>query len=64
MQALKSEFWNQIFNNKDTIFNMVKYIWLSPDFKNKSISPIVQPYGSEHSIDQQKIYLSTKIKNI
>ena len=23
---------NQVFNNKDTIFNMVKYTWLSPDF--------------------------------
>lgn len=26
---------NQKFNNKDTIFNMVKYTWLSPDFKKQ-----------------------------
>ena len=26
---------NQVFNNKDTIFNMVKYTWLSPDFKKQ-----------------------------
>lgn len=57
---------NQKFNNKDTIFNMVKYTWLSPDFKKQESSPTVQPYSfcTEHSIDQQKIHLSTKIKNI
>ena len=26
---------NQNFNNKDTIFNMVKYTWLSPDLKKQ-----------------------------
>lgn len=56
---------NQNFNNKDTIFNMVKYTWLSPDFKKqKNLAQRYIQLCTEHSIDQQKIHLSTKIKNI
>lgn len=35
LRMTDNQLCNQIFNNKDTIFNMVKYTWLSPDFRKQ-----------------------------
>lgn len=47
---------NQNFNNKDTIFNMVKYTWLSTDFKTQKY--LAQQY--DHTALYRTFHRSTE----